>query len=239
MMKSSLLLSLIAGVWFTASCQKERVTPSSEITTEIRYVSDFTGIEVSHGLEVELIFEQGEHEVKVEANSNLHKYILTDVVSGNLRIRMKNNVRIKSHATIHVYVRVENLKELELSGAAHVEAKNAWKGEELDLDLSGASFFTGEFDANSLRIEQSGASTASTWGKAKKLDAEVSGASTLKDYGFSCDDLNIRISGASQTSLTVNKSLDIEASGASTLNYKGDGQIDEISISGASRVNKK
>ena len=238
-MKKSILLSAFMTVTLLmGSCNKESVKPSSSITAETRNIKGFDALDVSDAIDVEVTFDQNVESVVVEANSNLHQYILTDVVSGRLKIRIKNNIRIKSGAEIKVYISTTSLDAVGISGASRVEFTNELATSFLVLDMSGASTFHGGVTLTDFDASASGASRIEIWGTSNASTIDLSGASKITDEDFVMNDLNIGLSGASRATLTVNGVMNILASGASSLDYYGTGLIDNLESSGASSVNK-
>lgn len=239
-MKTTYVFAAVISMAFVmSSCIKKSIKPSNNITMESRQHSGYDKIDVSDAMEVILTMDTQES-VVVEANENLHQYILTDVVSGTLKIRLKNNIRVKSGASIKIYVNALAIDDIRIDGASRVELTNDLITSNFNLDVSGASSFQGGFTAVDSDIDISGASKVEIWGSTTNANAKISGASNLADFAFTITDyLNIDLSGASKAELTVDGTMDIEASGASTFNYKGDGLIDNLNLSGASSVNKK
>jgi hypothetical protein len=238
-MKTRTLFIALTGLGLTlGSCHKETVKPSSQVTTEVRNLTGFSRIDVEDALNVEIIHIPGSEQVVVETNANLHPYIITDVVSGTLFIHRKENVNIKPGATIAIYVTASELSGLEISGASIVQLMNQLTTSNLGLNISGASVMKGNINAATAQLDLSGASSVNLSGVAYSVDAELSGASTLNDFDFSIENLDINLSGASNASLTINGLINVTASGASSLNYKGDGLIEDLNLSGGSSVNK-
>lgn len=238
-MKKSILLSALIAVGIAlSSCNKISVKPSNQITTESRNISGYSAIDVSDAMDVEISFASGVEGVIVEANSNLHQYILTDVVGGKLKIRMKNNVRIKSGASIKIYVSAITIDGIGISGASRVELADDLSGSYLDLELSGASTFQGGIYVTSFASDISGASNVEVWGTTSTGNIDLSGASNIEDQDFTIDDLDIDLSGASRATLTVNGIINVSASGASSFDYYGTGLINNLQTSGASSITK-
>jgi hypothetical protein len=46
------------------------------------------------------------------------------------------------------------------------------------------------------------------------------------------------VSGASTVHVTVNKEMNVKASGASSVQFKGEGRINQLKTTGASKVNR-
>lgn len=232
----SLIVFLIVGASLTSVSCRKKITPSSEITTETRTFNDFNSVNVNDAMEVQVHFATTEY-VEVEANSNLHSYIETDVVGQELFLRMKNNVRIKGNPVMIIHVYTNDLEEIEAYDASSVRFTDSWETLDAKISLKGASSFQGEINALNTYFNLEQASSLSIWGSSENAHMVLEGASSMKDYGFACTDLTISLAGASSAKVTVNNRLSVDARGASTLNYQGDAVIDELNTSGASSVN--
>lgn len=238
-MKATYFLGAIMAVAFVFSSCKKAIKPADDITVETRQLSGYTKLDVSDAMEVEVTFGQQE-EVIVEANSNLHQYILTDVVNGVLKIRLKNNVRIKSGSEIKVYVSATSIDKVIIDGASRVEFMNDVTTTNFDLDVDGASRFQGGIYTDDIKVNAEGASKVEMWGSSDTAKIKASGASNIGDFAFVINAyLDIDLSGASKAEFTVDGTMDIDVSGASRFNYMGNGVINELDISGASSVNKQ
>ena len=85
MKKFAFILSMAVLAAASTSCKK--IKGSNNITTEIRAVSTFTQLEVEDAFEVDITYSPTEELVEVEAPDNLHEFIVTDVVSGRLKVQ--------------------------------------------------------------------------------------------------------------------------------------------------------
>ena len=232
-----LFAALLGSFTLLASCKK--IKPSKIIITEQRYYETFTELDVSDAFEVDVTYADSDNKVSVEANQNLQSKIVTDITNGKLTIKLKPNIRIKSSATLKVHITVPELSKIKASGASRIEFLNELNTNNLTLDLSGASSLTGNLNLSSCDFDLSGASNIDVTGNINTAKATLSGASSLSGYGCVIESLTIDLSGASNTSLTVNNTINVKASGASNLNYKGNASINSLDVSGASSINKK
>lgn len=236
---SSIILLMCLGL-FMASCSKSRVEPSGSISTQQKLVSDFNGLDVSSAFTVYVNFSNTEERVEIEANENLHEYIIVEKVGRNLVIRLRNNTSIKGDAILRAYVTTSNINFFEASGACSVFVQDTVFANNVNIDLSGASSLDAILQSNQISTDLSGASHVYLSGITQNLEADLSGASSLRDYALEVNDnLNIDLSGASNARLTANGNIYVEASGASSLYYRGSGTIQQMDLSGASQVQKK
>lgn len=233
-------MALAIGVaFFVSSCEEfgDWITPSNNVTKESRVVTGYSGLDVSHAFNVYVNFSDTEESIVVEANENLHPHIVVEERNGMLVIKLQDRIHIRfGGSTLNVYITTRYLDAFDVSGASQIVLNDPLVASDVVTDLSGASSFTGDLQVEQLVTDISGASNMYLTGTADYMRADVSGASSIKDYDFSVNWFDADLSGASDAYVTINDRIDLQASGASTLNYKGDGAINSIDLSGASNI---
>jgi len=238
-MKKFLFLLMTAAAIMTVQAQKTINDPNAEV----RNVSGFRAIKVSHGIDLYLSQSESEAVAVSASESKYRDRIKTSVENGVLKIWFDNDNNWKlwntNNKKLKAYVSFRTLEKLVASGASDVYVDGVIRSGSLDINLSGASDFKGEVDANTLTVDQSGASDATVKGRASSLKVEVSGASDFTGFDLQTENCQARATGASEVKITVTKELNARASGASSIQYKGSGVIRELHTSGASSINKK
>jgi hypothetical protein len=210
-----------------------------DANAELRPVKGYHGIEVSSA--INLYLSQGDEEtVAVSApDIQLRDRIKTEVVDGILKISLEGKRWSMGSTKLKAYVSFTTLDKLMASGASDIFVDGVITGENLFIDLSGASDFKGAINVKELQLDQSGASDAHITGAVSgTATIHSSGASDVKGYDLVIQNCEVHASGASDIRLTVNKELSAEVSGASSVYYKGEGTIRESHASGASTVKK-
>lgn len=241
-MKTKSYLGLVAGLSiFLFSCEDiitNKITPSGPVTRESHQISGFTGLDVSNAINATVTFSDAEEGVIIEANENVQEVIEVFRQGTELVIKLKDNTSIRGNATLKATITANSLDEFEASGASAITLLDVLYGDNVSVELSGASSFWGEVRVNTIDAELSGASFMDILGKTNEAYFEASGASTLKDYDFNINSLYIDLSGASNAHFTVHETVDVEASGASNLYFAGDAMIKKQVLSGASTVTR-
>jgi len=206
---------------------------------ELRPVRGYHGIEVSNA--IDLYLSQGDQETVAVSAKDIkwRDRIVTEVVDGILRIHLEGKGWAAGNTKLKAYVSFTTLDKIKASGASDVYVDGVITGNQLALDLSGASDFKGAVKVGSLMLDQSGASDAHITGVVSGMTTiRSSGASDVKGYDLVTDDCDIHASGASDVRITINKELSADLSGASSVYYRGEGVIKESHTSGASNVKK-
>ncbi|MBO7489335.1 MAG: DUF2807 domain-containing protein [Bacteroidales bacterium] len=130
--------------------------------------------------------------------------------------------------------------EIELSGAS--DFYGDIEAEQIEMDLSGSSDFNGNIVADELELDMSGASDATLVGQVSTLKIELSGASTIKktvagsNYALSCTLCEGDLSGSSTAYIHSDGSIIVSLSGASELHYTGNAVTRGSNTSGGSNL---
>ncbi len=192
------------------------VKGSGNVVKVNREVSDFTQIDVSNAIQVEIV-AQKDFSVEVEADDNILPLITTEVRGNVLRIKSEN--RYNSNTPVIVRVSAPNIEDLDVSGASKVNLTN--------------------LNNESLQIHSSGASKINVEGTTTNLEIETSGASKIEAENLKSENVSVDASGASKINVAVSNDLKVDASGASNINYTGTPKNFEKKTSGASNVKQK
>ncbi len=236
--KISFILLLLIGTLST-SCYKDTIRVAGEVTREEVTISGFTGVKVSDAFHVFISFSETEEHIVIEANADVQEYIIAEKRQNNLIVRLKNYTNIKGNATLNVFITTRDLTYFSASGASNITLENPLVVRDAEIDLSGASTFYGEMNVSRLRLDSHGASNSDLFGSAGRLEASLSGSSELRNLDFRVQNLDIKLSGASDAMLSITESIYIDASGASSLTYTGDAIIERKQLTGSSQIIKK
>lgn len=230
-MRNIVILLSLSLLFF--GCTKDWGTP---VTKNYPINGAYTKLDVSNAFEVTVSDQVTE--VVVTVGELAHERVVVKVVDGELQIGFKPNTMYNGKA-VAVIPANANLSDLELSGASSFTGD--LRGDDVDIELSGASTYRGTVEATELDIDLSGASDAILSGACQtKMEIDLSGASTLKAANLSAMSVYGEMSGASDADVTVCSDLNVELSGASTLTYGTSSEdchpVVNCSTSGASTV---
>ncbi len=139
---------------------------------------------------------------------------------------------------IKVYLEMDEITSLDLSGAVKVMFEGNFKAKNLEIELSGASSVQGlKINGQHMELDCSGAANAVIEGDFPKgIELDLSGAVNLVYTGDS-DMLNAHISGACSLDCKGNyTTCSIESSGATKARIKGKGMKASYECSGACSI---
>lgn len=240
-MKTYSILIWLAAIAITfTSCDKNdlTITPSANIVTQAKTITDFNALDISDQFKVLLTFSETES-VEIEANANLMSHIQVSKSGNSLRIKLDDNLNIRwGEATLNVYISMRALNKLSAEGATRIFLQNDYSGDKLDVSLTGASSLNGTLYVNNLNAQLVGASNMHISGSSVHFIVDATGASNMESYDFVTDKLDADLEGASNMKITVDQSMDVRASGASHVFYMGNAVVNSQHLTGASSIVK-
>ena len=186
-MKKTLIMLSLCALFF--GCTKDWGIPT---TQNYPINAAYTGLDVSNAFQVTVSDEVTD--VVVTVGDLAHERVMVEVKNGKLHIGFKPNTMY--NGTAQAIIPASVLRDIDLSGASSFTGDLS--GDKVDIDLSGASFFRGNVLAHDLDIDLSGASTCESNVEIDKLDVELSGASTLTIGGNCQNSMEINLSGGSR-----------------------------------------
>jgi len=138
-MQSLRFLTIAIAILSISVCSegqiRKTVYGNNKVVTKERHAEHFTGVRVSTGINVYL--KQGNNEaISVEADENLHEYILTEVRDGVLHVYTEVNIREAERK--RVYVTMKEVNSVRTSSAGDVTGETPIKSDRLELSASSA-----------------------------------------------------------------------------------------------------
>ncbi|RMG29065.1 MAG: DUF2807 domain-containing protein [Bacteroidetes bacterium] len=233
--KNSLPLVLLLLMFLPASAQWTGIKGNGKVVRESRDLRNFDAISVGGSFDVFL--RQGRSQsLVVEADENLLDIISTEVNNGTLKIKTEKN--IQQAEKLNIFITVEDLRSLEVSGAADLIAEGSIYADDLKIKCSGsADVKLLDLRAENLACSASGSADIRLAGRAQSLTASMSGSSDLQARDFKTESCTLQLSGSSDAFVYASQSLTASASGSSDVHCYGSPEHRQVSSSGAADVN--
>lgn len=223
-------LSLVVILFFSANSYAD------PIVKQERSVGNFTGIKVGGAFNVYLK-QANSTKVVVEAEEDLHDDIRTEVKGGVLHIDMKWDWKWnKNHEKINIYINIDKMDYLDVSGAADLSAADPIRVDDLELECSGAGDIDLELSARSLDVTVSGAGDLRISGSTDRQKVRLSGAGDYKAGDLKSKYTYAKASGAGSVTVHASEEIEAFASGASSVKYYGNPEKERTSSSGAGSI---
>lgn len=231
------LTLMIIAVSACAQAQYRSVRGNHDVTRKDRNVdNNFTGIKVSSGIDVFL--SQGDHNsVTVEADENLHEYIITEVKGDVLNIYSEANIRDAERK--RAYVTMKEINSVRTTSAGDVTGETPVRADHLELSASSAGNINLEVTAKEINLDISSSGDITISGEADILDGSLSSAGDLNAFDLKVRDADISASSAGNANVNVSERIRARSSSAGDINYKGNPQYIDAHSSSAGGIHKR
>lgn len=207
------LFVLSALVLFAFSgCQKFAGDP---ITKDFNVPGSYTELEVHNAFDVTV--SDAVDVITITAGENVMPKVIVEVVDNTLKIYLKPITNVYGGELKAIIPYNANLTSVDLSGASEFRSEYGLEGQKVDVELSGASNFYCDIDADEVDISISGASNffGDIW--ADQIDMDLSGGSNING-NVAANDLDLELSGASNAKLLGQVGmLKVDLTGASNI----------------------
>lgn len=219
---------------------------SSYLNGEARNVGEFSGINVSTGVNV--VFKQeSPTNVKVIADADKLQYIITKVENGILKVYVDNkgtkNLKFKNLSVNISSPRMDNIK---VSSGANFNVVNAIKENNLAIDVSSGANVKGDFKidntldigtssganiragvtAGTITVKASSGSNTAIEGRADSGIIDISSGALCKADDLRLNNLEAEATSGANLSVNVSMKLKVKASSGGIVKYKGRPEIE-------------
>ena len=213
-MKKHLIILSTLVLFAFSGCQKFAGDP---ITKDFTISGAYNALEVEDAFNVTVSEEATQ--VTITAGENIMPNVVVETVDSTLKIYLKGWHTNLGKDMIVILPYNFDLRSVDLSGASEFHSEYGLEGNKVEVELSGASDFYCDIDADEVDINLSGASNFIGEVLADEIEIDLTGSSNIKGYVEALD-------------------LDLELSGASDATLEGQVDMLMINLSGASNIKK-
>lgn len=223
-MKKVILTALLLVFTFSMNAQSwwsnKRVKGNGKVTTESRKVGNYDAVSLAGFFDVVLVRGK-EGKVTIEGEENLMEYVLTEVSGGNLKIKVKKGVNLKTSRRLVVTVPVEDIEKVSLGGSGNIECDFTLKATDFDVNLGGSGNIELKVAAENLKLSIGGSGNIMLSGKADYMKAAIAGSGTIKAYDLEVNSLKASIAGSGNIRVTAKNEIKATVAGSGSVYYKG------------------
>lgn len=236
-LKQIAVIILCLGITACANGQfRKTVHGNGKVVSKERTPEKASGVRASSGIDIYLT-QGNKPRLVVEADENLHEYILTEVSNGVLNVYTDANIRDAEMKK--VYVTLEEINTISASSAGDVVGETPVKTDDLKISASSAGDIKIEVYAESIDANISSSGDVTLSGEADVLEADLSSAGDLNAYNLKVREADVSVSSAGGADILVTDKLIARASSAGDINYKGDPKNVDAHSSSAGGIHRK
>jgi len=215
---------------------RKTVSGNGNVVKKERPADSFNGIRVSSGMDVYL--KQGDKEsISVEADENLHEYIITEVKAGTLHVYSDANIRDSKMQ--RVYVTMKEITTVKTSSAGDIIGEAPLKCGDIEIGASSAGNIKLELTARKIEVDLSSSGDITLSGEAEIMEADLSSAGDLEASNLKVKEAEVSASSAGDARVFVTDKLTARASSAGDIAYKGDPKMVDAHSSSAGSIRRR
>jgi len=218
--KTTIVLLFVATLFSSCGIDMfNRIEGDRNVVTQDRQIdNNFSRVKVSSG--IDLFIKQGnEVELTVEADENLHEYIMTEVDGDQLKIYVDGNIwRAKARK---VYLTVTDIEELKATSGSDVISEGVLKVSDFEVSTTSGADMRIEVEANHVTSSSSSGSDLKIIGRTDTHETSASSGSNLNAYELESREVDAKASSGADVSVYASESITAKASSGGDVKYKG------------------
>ncbi|MCH4823330.1 DUF2807 domain-containing protein [Gramella lutea] len=225
-----LSLSCVNAQWNT-----EKVKGNGDLTSTNRNTGPYDEIQLVGSMNVELISGK-EGTVKVEAESNLQEFIVTEVKNGTLKISTEDGYSLYPKEKLLITVPVEAVNAVSVTGSGDLWTKDVLKATNMKVQVTGSGDMKLELEVQDLEGAVTGSGDVKLKGRSQNFECTVTGSGDFEAYDLEAENVEARVSGSGDIMVYASKSLKAKVSGSGDIVYKGNPEKQDFSTHGSGGV---
>jgi len=197
-------------------------------------VSYFNEIEFVGPYSIELL-QGNEGHLEIRASEYIHEKLEVDVRNNKLTIRIDDK-RFTKKNSIKVYLAVEDLNRLIITGAVNLETENVIHTDDLKIEFEGAGQVNLDIEADRVISEIDGVGSFWLQGRAKYHKVEFSGVGSYDARNLICESTSVESDGVGSVEVHASDRFIGRASGVGSVKYFGHPKDVSVDANGIGKV---
>lgn len=236
---SSVLIVFTINLSYAQWWSQNKIHGNGDYTTETRSLDTYDEIAVTGGMDVFLIAGT-EGELKIQAESNLMEYIITEVQGDKLKIYTEKGYELveSRRMEIKIEVPVEDISAVSLTGSGDIEGQVTIVADDLDLKLTGSGDINLDIEAVRIRGTVTGSGDMELKGKAEELDCRVTGSGDFDASDLLAKRASATVSGSGDIEVNVSDALKARVQGSGDISYDGNPEKQDFKTAGSGSISK-
>ncbi|NJO69723.1 MAG: DUF2807 domain-containing protein, partial [Bacteroidetes bacterium] len=202
---------------------------------ETRKADTFKSIDLAISANV-ILKQGGPQSVVLEGDADDIEKIVTEVSGSELKIKTRPGSW--NIGKITVYITMQEVQDLKISGSGSIKAETAIQSGKLELVISGSgNIHLPDLSAQDVSAVISGSGNISYSGNsaADKSEVVVTGSGNINAEGFSTKDAQVTITGSGNCRVNAQENLNVQITGSGSVFYKGKALIN-ANVTGSGKV---
>ena len=239
-MNKSILL-IVALMFATVSHAQwwgnKKVKGNGNMTTETRSTGEYDGVKCAGSMDYILV-AGAEGKIKLEGESNLLEYIITEIKGNDLIIKVEKGVNLSPswNKTIKVTIPFKDISSVSLAGSGDLWNEDKITASDFNVSLAGSGDMILNIEATSVQGSLAGSGDITLKGNTNNLSLRLAGSGDIHAFGLQSNHTEASIAGSGDIKVVSNQSLKARVSGSGDIEYKGKPSKEDTKVSGSGSI---
>lgn len=241
-----LITSIVLSIFFFSPTQAqwwsgtEEINGNGNMTIESRTVSDYDRVSLLGSMDVQLVAGK-EGKLKVEAEENLLKYIVTEVEDNSLKIKVEKGYSLdpSRNMGIKIVVPFESLKAVTLTGSGDIYSSDEIRSKNFDIKIVGSGDVKLYVTAKDASAGVTGSGDIELRGSSENFDCKVTGSGDISAFDFKSETVNARVLGSGDIQVYASEELIAKTPGSGDIEYRGNPKKENFRTMGSGSITKR
>ncbi|WP_417886201.1 head GIN domain-containing protein [Zunongwangia sp.] len=231
-----LAITTVNAQWWSS---EEKIKGNGEVVTKSRKTSDYDKVSLTGFMDVILI-KGKEGNLEIEAESNLQKYIITEVKGGQLKIKVQKGVNLipSRNNSVKIKVPFEDLEEVSITGSGDIWNEDKITANNFELSITGSGDIVLDIEADKIKGNVTGSGDVVLKGMASYLDCKVTGSGDFDAFKLKTNTVDAQVSGSGDINVFAEEELNAKVLGSGDVTYKGNPTKENFKTFGSGDISK-
>lgn len=233
-----IIIFLLGLSLMVASCDEgfNRVEGNGITETKEKSLQSFDELEVSGAFKVKIIPSDNFRAI-VEADENLHEYIIISQDGERVRVKMKNNINFKTSNTVKITVYTNELRRVELAGSCELKSDGVLENtDKMEITIAGSGDADIAVKTPEMKVSIGGSGKVIMGGKTRDLKISIAGSGDFEGEELMSENADISIAGSGSARVFTSVELKVSIAGSGDVFYAGNPGNVKKSIAGVGNV---
>lgn len=236
-MKNTLVLIATILSFTVSQAQWNKIKGNGNITTENRTTSDYDAVKCAGSFDYILV-AGNEGQIKLEGESNLLPYVITEVKNGSLYIKTEKgkNLSPSKNQTIKITIPFKDLDQVSLSGSGDLWNTDTITSSNLEVYLSGSGDIILDIATKNATGKVTGSGDLTLKGSTTDLIAGVTGSGDFHGFNLQATNADVSVTGSGDVEIVCNGHLKARVTGSGDVEYKGNPKSEDSKVTGSGSI---
>ena len=214
-----------------------KVEGNGNMISKTRSISDYDKVSLKGSLDVALVYGE-EGSIKIEAESNLIKHIVTEVEGGDLKIYVEKGYNLDPSRGNKLLITVpfKDLSNVSLAGSGDILGDDIIKANRFGISVSGSGEVQLGVEAEDVKVSVTGSGGAKLAGTVNSLVCNVTGSGDLNAVKLKAKNVNATVTGSGDIKIDVSESLKARVTGSGDIDYQGNPEMEDKKVTGSGDI---